>query len=84
MIVTEKEAATKWCPLARLTGSENVAWNRVETSRGEHYSTMCIGSQCMAWRWAFEASTQGDVSIAKDDTGYRVGFCGAFGEIGQR
>lgn len=36
MIVTEKQAADKWCPMGR--------------DREDHY-TACIASGCMAWRW---------------------------------
>lgn len=63
--VTEGEAKKKWCPLARWTGGKGgVAINRRVT--GEAIAaTSCIGSDCMAWRWA--------AAFIKD------GYCGAFG-----
>jgi hypothetical protein len=43
MIVTEKEAETKWCPHARDAD--------LGTNREGNTGSACIGSQCMAWRW---------------------------------
>lgn len=60
---TEKEAAERWCPFARVEGeaSRSVAGNRWDTGGGseiEKFGPMenpkaarCIGSRCMAWRW---------------------------------
>ena len=76
----EEEAKTKWCPLARQEnyfplysgtpdgsgkgtriGESGFACNRLDDGGGH---TLCLGSQCMAWRWS----------------GMKVhGYCGAFG-----
>lgn len=39
MIVTEKQASEKWCPMIPKNGSEN-----------RDLTASCIGSRCMAWR----------------------------------
>lgn len=54
MLMTEKEAITKWCPHARVpdddpnTGGNN-RWIRKDDE------CLCIGSACMAWRWGESA-----------------------------
>ena len=59
-IVTEKEAAEKWCPLARSFesgGTVPTAYNRVHSAtQGDAtiqvpVSSYCVGSSCMAWQW---------------------------------
>jgi hypothetical protein len=59
-MMTEKEARTKWCPLARgadrfSAGSVDgyVTQNRL-TNGSPDESCHCIGSACMAWRWGPE------------------------------
>lgn len=54
--MTEDEAKTKWCPHARVllrTVSQYPAVNR-EPAAPPPRSTLCIASQCMAWRWRLE------------------------------
>ena len=46
MILTEKEAWTKWCPIVRTSFYARDPMNH----RGAH----CIASNCMAWRWQSE------------------------------
>ncbi len=47
--VTEKQAAGMWCPMVRESGPDNrTIWNRT----GEDHHDRCLGSRCMAWRWA--------------------------------
>ena len=48
--MTEDEAKTKWCPHVRLQHSDEPASNRYR----DDWIGGCIGSQCMAWRWASE------------------------------
>jgi hypothetical protein len=45
--MTEDEAKTKWCPMAREVG-EKISNNR----HGFGFAhTMCIASACMMWSW---------------------------------
>lgn len=70
-MLTEDEAKTKWCPLARVGGpmqteAEGTTANRwpgqaVADEKAADYR--CMASACMAWR---EASSV-------------KGYCGAFG-----
>ena len=50
--MTEDEAKTKWCPMARSEtwgkGSGISSANRMENGEWFGY---CIGSACMMWRW---------------------------------
>jgi hypothetical protein len=69
--LTEDEAKTKWCPLARAS-SENdgqgTTINRGANPSGKpDIDCMCIASACMAWR------------KMKDNVGRPEGYCGAFG-----
>ena len=51
--MTENEAKTKWCPMFRSSVEPNgSADNRgIMNEAGCHKSTLCIASECMAWRW---------------------------------
>jgi hypothetical protein len=62
MLLTAKEAATKWCPQARLAGYLN--GNRV----GDDPSgwPKCIADGCMLWEWRRAAV----------DPAQRKGLCG--------
>lgn len=42
--MTEDEAKTKWCPFAHLEGAGN-------RHSDNSPAVLCIGSDCMAWRW---------------------------------
>ena len=60
MIVTEAEAATKWCPFARVYALEqsqdsdgrvhnsSTSFNRNDTW-GLPVGSGCVGSRCMSW-----------------------------------
>lgn len=73
MMMTEKEAAEKWCPDARAivpnpnTNIATVAFNRIMTVFGGEcvvdanpHFCRCIGSACTAWRWGPRCVTDGD------------------------
>ena len=69
-LVTETEAKGKWCPFVRKRtwrtmghGFES-ACAEGSYNRGDQGTLKCIGSECMAWRWAEKALT---------------GFCGIAG-----
>lgn len=84
MAHTVEAARKKWCPFARVPDSNGggvglVATNRHagEKKRGDgkvsilRSNSMCIASQCMAWRWADisgEHSRRGYCGIAGPDT----------------
>lgn len=85
MIVTEKEAAQKWCPFARVIttvdGEPTIdACNRVceiETVNGIAAGVNrigpanCVGSACMAWK--FTTYTE------KSNGGAKLGYCALAG-----
>jgi hypothetical protein len=60
--VTEEEAKTKWCPHVRVAisqtdGRGNIVGHTVANRLDTHlfpFHSSCIGSACMAWRWALE------------------------------
>ena len=76
--MTEDEAITKWCPMARVaeedaSGATGPAFNRYDGGDCSAKSALCIGSQCMAWRWLrVHEFSHGDK---------RRGYCGAFGRL---
>ncbi len=80
--MTEDEAKTKWCPVARVVmdGSDNKVvgpfnrdhWITDETLEDTINRSCCIASACMAWR-TFRGS-----SINPDATG---GYCGLAGKL---
>ncbi len=58
---TETEAKTKWCPFARSPDTEDAeapicATNRTFKGRFDS-SHLCLGSECMAWRWTGSSLT---------------------------
>jgi hypothetical protein len=64
MLITEKEAKTKWCPMVRHEspiGEGYGSFNRggandaVNTMGGKisQYSCACLGSGCMMWVWGY-------------------------------
>lgn len=84
-LLTEDEAKTKWCPLARATncGELPVAVNRI--GKAPDNDCRCIASVCMAWR-KFDQTGMGPNGEKRDrDLDGRTrwvdrGFCGAFGK----
>jgi hypothetical protein len=80
--LTEEEAKTKWCPMARMvTRADNrPAGNR---NLDYHPETLCIASSCMCWRWDHSLTvnnptrTPGSGQTISKTTGY----CGLAGGI---
>ena len=60
-LLTEEEAKTKWCPMAREIMADpstlanvaisGVAFNRIFDLEGECITTKCIASGCAMWWW---------------------------------
>jgi hypothetical protein len=91
-LATEEEATQKWCPFARVLLPVNQAGNRVSTfhmqlaeksgsSDAEHYRRQvadcnCIGSRCMAWRWAGYRRIPSTICTDQDEA---HGYCGISG-----
>ncbi len=71
----EITAKTKWCPFARTGAGEHAAINR---GIAEGDWTLCIGSACMAWRWAPLKRGQHQEFIDGDRV--HEGRCGLAGE----
>lgn len=71
-MMTEKEAAEKWCPHVRQSDGPDVpvfnrgvkgnAHNDHENNRGALCN--CIGSACMAWRWVWGDNKKGFCGLA--------------------
>lgn len=74
--MTEAEAKTRWCPFSRTAQHPRYApeGTTITANRGPMISQdiCCMGSECMAWRWASERK-HGDK---------RLGFCGLAGQLG--
>lgn len=89
MIVTEKEAAEKWCPFARVTeagSGDGSSWNRLNTEPAlDIPATKCVGSACMSWRQAWRHSQSGSVVAhfrpSSDPHWIEVGYCGLAGKV---
>jgi hypothetical protein len=64
--MTEDNAKTKWCPMAKDKGPPlHDLYNP--------YEVMCIGSECMVWRWEKPNELLGDgLSM--------YGYCGLAGK----
>jgi hypothetical protein len=65
--MTEREAKTKWCPMARVI-DVGKSYNR--NTYGEMLgSTLCFGSDCVMWRW-----------IVNPKIAEKRGYCGLGGK----
>jgi hypothetical protein len=73
MLLTEEEAAQKWCPLAQGMQQKGLVANRDEAGSPTSNAT-CIGSGCMAWRWKLSTRQR----LARIQPTH--GFCGEFGD----
>jgi len=79
MLVTEDEARTIRCPLSY--GARFTDPNGAEVIMIEPYSqavmaapSFCIGTKCMAWRWAARLDQRGPGLPP-------IGFCGMAGNL---
>lgn len=72
--MTEDEAKKKWCPFSRVyTGYETPVANRNLPTVGDDETALCIGSECMTWRWEDKYSSVAGVIC-------QVGYCGLAGK----
>lgn len=85
--MTEDEAKTKWCPMARVSSDSDSAWNRVGRFSLDGSHPLCIGSACMMWRWAVETQyfpkENPDGSVEMNwirDHSKTYGYCGLAGK----
>lgn len=68
--MTEDEAKTKWCPMARsIPAHSDAAGNRWLTNDDGSLSEFggnngCLGSACMTWRWDDYERTDGYCGLA--------------------
>jgi hypothetical protein len=84
--VTEDEARTKWCPFVRLPGdwqSDDGKWLSATVNRpltggltAMRKSSLCMASDCMAWRRMHVAPIRPDEKLQVH------GFCGLAGREG--
>ncbi len=90
--MTEAEAKTRWCPMARVLyavqgdathGVKFAATNQFQDDYGKNLHSHCIGSACMMWRkqyavgMKYDATAQ-DAYETAEDRG--EGFCGLAGK----
>lgn len=81
---TEEQARSKWCQESRVVQTDGVASssprNRVanvttmQTEADHLFGAACIGSRCMAWRWATAIDQNGDRVPSM-----HAGYCGKAG-----
>jgi hypothetical protein len=64
--MTEQEARERWCPFARVWGTD-ASGNRLADGGKPNTDSMCIASRCMVWRRWYSKSE---------------GFCGLAGKEG--
>ena len=74
--MTEEDARTKWCPMARMAASGNPEPGNIAVNRWSQDSheqdPRCIASDCAMWRWRIEPQSE-------EEKGVLPGFCGLAG-----
>jgi hypothetical protein len=77
VIVTETEAATKWCSFVRDGDSNQAAVNQVDGYEKMPWNS-CKGSACMSWRWVHKPGEvyQGVNGLQSDEPATARGYCG--------
>ena len=75
MLLSEKDAKTKWCPMARAgfrrDGDSSLTINRRIGSGKADPDCLCIATECMMWR---------TVTIVKETETLKLGYCGLAGK----
>lgn len=79
-MITEAEASAKWCPFSRVMntagGGGGNRWDRSGAPAAGPDGSLCLGSDCMAWRQAPLIVGGSLHEIA----GPRKGYCGMAGQ----
>ena len=88
---TEEEAKKHWCPESRVQSPDGMgAYNRMASAGGHaSFGSLCMASQCMAWRWwgyhdfngNFQPYQMSDGAPPEGSSAVwlRVGYCGKAG-----
>lgn len=66
MIVTEKEAKTKWCPMVNLVEG-SVLGDHEYNRPAEHNHPYCIITACMAWNQDVHRGDKGSCGLALNE-----------------
>lgn len=90
-MLTEAEAAMKWCPLATASHTDPRSGFHADDN-GRPKTFACLGSACMAWRWGEDRATKtrspplSDREVAEGlsqpvfyTKSEKQGYCGSFG-----
>jgi len=83
--MTEDEAKTKWCPMAREYVINATAADVGQSETNMPYGDItCIASECMAWQWIVtpeEAEKRGRVGMTYQPNEKTAGgYCGLAGK----
>lgn len=86
MVLTEAEAAQRWCPLVRVMRKGDMAAEvALAAVNTDPYTThdsregrelCCVGSRCMMWRWDDPPLTMNGSTNSR-----RRGYCGIAGAV---
>jgi hypothetical protein len=72
MLTTEKQAREKWCPFGRPWSGPSAPVNRAMGGKPSRES-LCLGSDCMAWRWSRTLKKFGHCGLAGTPIGDDAG-----------
>lgn len=73
MVMSEKEASTKTCPMLRYCVNPNQTY---DANFAVYEYSLCAASVCPAWRWYDE-----DACYPEDCLYPRRGYCGMAGPV---
>lgn len=74
-IMTEEEARTKWCPMARNAIAEDYGSQNRETTGDMDRACCCLASDCACWMWYRSP----EVCAKMNDGSQPTGGCGLGG-----
>ena len=74
--MTQAEAKIKWCPFAVSRSVVLPSGGSVAAALDNAVTPLCLGSDCMAWRWQTENTFDGrGIRVSATD-----GYCGLAGK----